>query len=588
MNKINSIACTGSAKISDKLHIHLADKGFYGFINDERIESLRDIVIEEDIIQIEQALRRLSEESETQASFRMVCVPETIKWVSAKFVKDEKEMYGTTMYTMCFLDLSEISDYVEMLNDRIDTMASYVDLMNAILITYSPDKNELKVFSTEKSPAYLFTGTLESFKTEYMKRLDVCESHSAVMEELISNFENTVEKFSLGIKMKFSDTDGDYDWCEIYGKTITDKDGNKNVIAKLEIKDSAGNAKTDVSTVSNTRDFGTGLVNKATIVAYGKGLIASKPNHSVAIAIIDLDNFKIINDTYGHKFGDEVLLKSARIVQDAVGDKGMAGRIGGDEMMIICEDVDKDAELRGILRTIRTNIEWSYKGIKDELEISCSIGAVMYPTGGDTYERLFEVADKMLYLAKEKGRNRYIIYVPELHHQYVEGVGQSVVREIDRVQYNKTGIVCELIGKISSGIDILSDNTLERINRSLDLEDISFISATTRMRTGGFGYYEPYKGEHVYLDEEGYQDLFDDNNMCVFNTSTFVDRWSKTAHDYMKDEKISATIQYRHIIDGEVKGYISFNKRKFSKKWTEMDISLINIIANILGYYLFK
>ena len=93
----------------------------------------------------------------------------------------------------------------------------------------------------------------------------------------------------------------------------------------------------DVSIQDELRDAGTELLNKKAITNYAKKLIDKRVNHKVTIAIIDIDDFKTINDTYGHMFGDEVLRDVAQILREAVGRNGMCGRIGGDEMFIVME-----------------------------------------------------------------------------------------------------------------------------------------------------------------------------------------------------------------------------------------------------------
>ena len=82
--------------------------------------------------------------------------------------------------------------------------------------------------------------------------------------------------------------------------------------------------------------------------------------HKVTIAIIDIDDFKSVNDTYGHMFGDEVLRDVAGILKNTVGRNGLCGRIGGDEMFIVMEHLEDDESIRTVFRTIKNNVSWSY------------------------------------------------------------------------------------------------------------------------------------------------------------------------------------------------------------------------------------
>ena len=104
-------------------------------------------------------------------------------------------------------------------------------------------------------------------------------------------------------------------------------------------------------------------------------------------------------------FGDEVLYKVADILRDAVGRKGLCGRIGGDEMFIVMEGLKDDEGIRNVLRTVRNNVSWLYHDDSRNInKITCSIGSATYPYDAGDYDELFKIADKMLYLARKKAR----------------------------------------------------------------------------------------------------------------------------------------------------------------------------------------
>ena len=136
------------------------------------------------------------------------------------------------------------------------------------------------------------------------------------------------------------------------------------------------------------------------------------------MCIVDLDNFKSINDSYGHRIGDEVLHTIAGDLCRAVGEDGVVGRYGGDEFMIVyfgCTDYDG---VHAFLSTFykeggvfRRNL--SLHGLS--LFSTATIGCAVYPTDADSFDGLFALVDKTLYRGKSKGRNCFIIYVPAKH-----------------------------------------------------------------------------------------------------------------------------------------------------------------------------
>ena len=154
---------------------------------------------------------------------------------------------------------------------------------------------------------------------------------------------------------------------------------------------------------------------KKTITEYAKKRISEEKEKRIVIAILDVDHFKSVNDTFGHLYGDKVLARVGGRLKEIVGEDGVIGRIGGDEFMIVFNGLDDDQVLRGMLRAIRTQIKWEFAEDFENLSITCSIGASIFPVNGRDYEDLFKKADCCLYIAKEKGRDRYVFFRDEMH-----------------------------------------------------------------------------------------------------------------------------------------------------------------------------
>ena len=608
--KISNQCIIGSAIISSSGHVFMADTGFHAFAEYDVIESLRAVVIPEDWKNFEDAIDMVKREEFAETIFRIQCESGEIKKVIAYIYDDKKNrdqlqlakmvgiayadddeggIKGLKAYRLEITSIESMTDKIEELENRLKQSNQFLEIMNSVLITYDIADNELKIFSTEKTPTYFFVGNLDEFVRSRQDNGLIFEEHILIFEELIDDFRKGQDIIRINLKSKFLGVEDDYKWYDINGVTVTCDDGTKKVIARLELI-SDGHVKEDIQKMVNTKDFGTGLVNKGTILGYARNLIESQPDHDVAIAIIDLDNFKNINDTYGHKFGDEVLAKTAHIIQDAVGNHGMVGRIGGDEMFIVYDNLENKGELRGLLRTIRTNVEWSYKGIRDDVEVSCSIGAATYPVAGKTFDELFNVADKLLYLAKEKGRNRYIMYVPEYHEQYIKGNANvsTTLREVEKMKYNKDGIVAEVLETAFYNKCLTDEEILEKVMNAFELDVMSVIDGKTNSVIKRASVLANNVDVHDYLEDEGFQDLFDDIGICKVNSITFVEMWSKRAFEVLKKENVSSLIQYRHMVNGEIKGYISFGRSRFNRKWTELDIAMLAVIGKVYALTLFK
>jgi len=156
---------------------------------------------------------------------------------------------------------------------------------------------------------------------------------------------------------------------------------NKRLLEEVSFK-----ATHDILTNLYNRDFFEKMVNK---------LILEKKEF--CLIFMDLDNFKYVNDTHGHKTGDMILIRVAKIIKYFLKGKDLVARFGGDEFVIAIVDCRKKEALR-IMEQIRNEI----KGTLKKYNITSSIGIACFPQDGDNYETLVKLADKKMYKAKEK------------------------------------------------------------------------------------------------------------------------------------------------------------------------------------------
>ncbi|QRN03029.1 diguanylate cyclase [Legionella sp. MW5194] len=138
---------------------------------------------------------------------------------------------------------------------------------------------------------------------------------------------------------------------------------------------------------------------------------AERSKSSFAVLMLDLDHFKKINDTYGHDAGDSVLKELGQILYEDIRLGDVAARFGGEEFIVMLYDIDEEAALERAeaLRNHVATVRPKY-GAQQVGHITVSIGVAMYPDNGKTPPQLIEAADKALYLAKSRGRNRVVMY----------------------------------------------------------------------------------------------------------------------------------------------------------------------------------
>jgi diguanylate cyclase (GGDEF)-like protein len=138
------------------------------------------------------------------------------------------------------------------------------------------------------------------------------------------------------------------------------------------------------------------------------------PTPNATILILDVDNFKTINDTFGHQQGDLVLKSFGKILKENTSEHDFVGRIGGDEFMILLTQVASrdqveqlaDRIIEGVHRIMATELKYHF---------SCSIGiAMLDPEWGLTYDRLFSNADRALYQTKKSGKDNKTFFTKQL------------------------------------------------------------------------------------------------------------------------------------------------------------------------------
>lgn len=132
----------------------------------------------------------------------------------------------------------------------------------------------------------------------------------------------------------------------------------------------------------------------------------SRMNNSLAVAFIDIDHFKPINDTYGHHIGDEMLRAIARRLNSAVRGCDIVARLGGDEFVALIEDIKSDQDIVPIVERIIHSLRDVFYIGHHEIIISASVGIAVSPRDGDL-ERLMICADAAMYRAKIDGKNRF-------------------------------------------------------------------------------------------------------------------------------------------------------------------------------------
>ncbi len=171
-----------------------------------------------------------------------------------------------------------------------------------------------------------------------------------------------------------------------------------------------------------THDALTGAINRSALLDHLADAIgyARRNSLTVWVAFIDLDRFKFINDRFGHRAGDQVLMGVSQRLRAALRSNDMLGRYGGDEFIVILRGGPEAEMSSETLERIMRAVAEPVKVDGHTMRVNCSVGVAVFPQDGDTPEQLMERADAAMYRAKQGGRNRCQFFNEEIHEQLVE------------------------------------------------------------------------------------------------------------------------------------------------------------------------
>lgn len=153
------------------------------------------------------------------------------------------------------------------------------------------------------------------------------------------------------------------------------------------------------------------LPNRRTIVKdlQNEVLRAERYHSTFSISVLDLDNFKSINDTYGHPVGDEVLRQVALQLRDSVRHPDVVGRYGGEEFIILLPNSDQNAAAEQAARLCRQIRDKTIHAKEFDIHVSLSIGIAQFKLGEDSWHSLLKRADNAMFRAKNNGRDRWVV-----------------------------------------------------------------------------------------------------------------------------------------------------------------------------------
>ena len=312
----------------------------------------------------------------------------------------------------------------------------------------------------------------------------------------------------------------------------------------------------------------TGLLSRAYVIRFVQSLIAE--NTPFTFTIIDLDNFKFINDTYGHTAGDKVLTSITKGLVEFTDGYGLAGRFGGDEILFIdLKHITKEdkvqffEDLYGSSNVLRKEV---YFG-NGAAFVTGTAGCASFPEDSKDFNDLFSLIDKMLYLGKNKGRNCFTIY-NEAKHKDIEirkiannGIFTSMHKLKQDIE-NEKGFEKKLL------------KALPQLNEVLQIHDLFYVTDDGKMRAV---LDKSFCADASDLPDVMEEDLFSESTLDLIKKRSPIFYKNLTSNGF-------ETVLISRIRKGKTtKGYLVCAVKRSLRIWQENECAILFYLSELLA-----
>lgn len=577
------------ASFDDKYNIFVSNKSFTSYLGSEELRSFKitDYIHPDDV---ESFKKFVEDKSFTggEEVFRLKKKNNGWRYNVVRIHTEKGMVENRRNIGVEIIDIDEsVGDY-ETAMDSLSRVRLLMSLTDEFAFIYDKATNMFKMFKYDRfNRIILYDMDIDQWKREMLSKSYVKYDEKAMLDTLVLNMKTYADSFSIKMNCAIRTQSDIFEAVRFIGTVHNESSGNKIIVGRVVSDESVGHASTAMEIMNELQyDSLTGVYNKKTITEYAKKRIAEEKEKRIVIAILDVDNFKSVNDTFGHLYGDKVLARVGGRLKEIVGEDGVIGRIGGDEFMIVFNGLDDDQVLRGMLRAIRTQIKWEFAEDFENLSITCSIGASIFPVNGRDYEDLFKKADCCLYIAKEKGRDRYVFFRDEMHRASYEAMlnkNQLNAMKNPREIRELKNVASFMENAMTDSRKAILD-AMRHMKDTFGIDNINIYYGEGMKKVYSFGSDIPEAKDAMYVFSEEFQKLMGENER--FLQIGFADAFSDITPDFcgrMKAERIASTIQCYIGDKRNIKGLVTFNKCREASQWANYEIDCARIFAAVLS-----
>lgn len=564
-----------------------------GYSRTEGMKYLKKIemsIIPEDLPIFRQAIADvLKDDGAVEVEFRTVTGSGGLRWLQARGNLYARE--GSRYIIVAVIqDISERKSVEEELRQQAERLHILSEAEGEKIIDYNA-KTDVMVI--KNSGEYGMAG--ETIQNKYMEHFDTSHIYDEDAECYKSVFEGLLKSPKHDtIEFRTKRFEQDYTWYQANLTSLLGAEGYVTRVVGRLINIHEKKLKELDLLLRAEKDALTGLYNKgATVQLIQNSITESGKGALNALMIIDLDNFKEVNDLLGHSQGDKVLVETANALNDIFKGGDIVGRIGGDEFVVYMKNLNAISNADILAGKVVKKVNYTFEHTDHPIHVTCSVGVAIFPYHGTDYEELFNKADKAVYTAKANGKCGYRIYdaaTTMVYHatrkntEYNPEKGMEMNREIEDLVMQVLFEDKDLESALKSSIELMTGKYHFHRGYICGNETLP-ISKTVQFATSG---YETGKesDEHYELKRIVSETLYE-----FYHKATVIHEYDLTVEElqkYFRTEGIKSMLYYPITSKGHFQGAIVFENHEdvqleFNNSQMEEIRSLFRILeAHIL------
>lgn len=406
-------------------------------------------------------------------------------------------------------------------------------------------------------------------------------------------------------ELRIAKADGQYLWCRVRATTQFDHYSGKPIKAVgviLNIDSEKRRAQELLDRAE--KDSLTSLYNKSAAFRKIRLLLSQwEEQELAAMFILDMDNFKLVNDSFGHMFGDAVLAEIASRLKRLFQVEDIVARIGGDEFLVFMRHVRGEQAVREKLAEVLEAFQKEIAGGMESCPLSCSIGVAYWPGTCADFQDLFSHCDQALYHAKLSGKSRYLFYDGEnMENPFGRDAPYALaastrIESDDSNNFDSDGIVSQAFQKLYESGDVKQavNSILELVGRKFnvsrvyifeDSKDGAHCSNTFEWCNEGVKP-EIDTLQNISYEELGgnYQDNFNENGIFYCPDISYLPQKQVAV---LAPQGIRSMLQCAVRDGGRFVGYVGFDDCTMTRLWTQNQIDALTFISELISTFLMK